>query len=153
MISKAKGAWARAVRFFSEDRHDFSRIVGLQATQLVAEAAKQGKLDPETKAALLDAIRYRLDELPSELSDETVKAALRKGDISALTLLASGTSLAGIAIAVELAGFSAYIVAAQVSAIIPLLGGKAAVSGLFVLSNPLFIVPALLGGSALANRV
>ena len=144
--------WNRVEAMFSRERIEFAEVVGLQASRLLAEAAKQGRLDETAKAELIERVRKRLDELPPELRDESVERAIKVGDTAALTLLASGTSLVSLGIAVELAGFSAYILAAQASAIIPLLGGKAAVSGLFVLSHPLFIVPALLGGGYLASR-
>ena len=77
---------------------------------------------------------------------------MKAGDATALTVLTTGSSLVGLGVAVELAGFGAYIVAAKASAILPFIGGKAAVSGLAVLANPLFIVPMVIGGGALANR-
>lgn len=77
---------------------------------------------------------------------------MKSGDATALTVLTTGSSLVGVGIAVELAGFSAYILAAQASAILPLIGGQAAVSGLAVLANPLFIVPMVLGGGVVASN-
>ena len=59
----------------------------------------------------------------------------------------AGGSLAGLVLAVDLAGFSAYIIAAQASAFIPLVGGKTAVSLLAVLANPLIALGVLgIGG-------
>ena len=60
--------------------------------------------------------------------------------------------LAGLGVAVEVAGFGAYIIAAQASAIIPFLGGQAAVSTLAVVSNPLFVLPVLAGGFIVLNK-
>lgn len=143
--------WSKIKGIFNRQRPDFSTVVGAQATRLLAEAAKAGMLDEAAKAELLEQVRSKIDNLPPELRDQAVERALKSGDVAALALLTSGTSMAGLAIAVELAGFSAYILAAQASAIVPLLGGKAAVSGLFVLSHPLFILPVLLGGGYLAH--
>jgi hypothetical protein len=86
------------------------------------------------------------------LRDEAVEHALKMGDMATLGLLASGSSLVGLGIAVDMAGFAAYQMAAQASAFLPLIGGKAAVSGLFILANPLFIIPALIGGGILMGR-
>ena len=82
-----------------------------------------------------------------------MKQALKSGDAAIIGLLASGTSLVGVGIAAaKLAGFGAYIFAAQAAAIIPFVGGSTTVSLLFVLANPLFIGPAVLGGAYLASR-
>jgi hypothetical protein len=56
-----------------------------------------------------------------------------------------GSGLFGFMGAVQASGFSAYILAAQSSAIIPFLGGKTAVSLLAVASSPLFILPLVVG--------
>ena len=145
--------WSRVEGFFSsQGPADFSEVVGAQAARMLAEAAQQGRLDDATKAALTERVRERLEEAPPELRDESVEHALKSGDTAALALLTTGSSLVGVGIAVELAGFSAYILAAQASAILPLIGGQAAVSGLAVLANPLFIIPMVLGGGVLASR-
>ena len=144
--------WSGAVAFFSSPGPaDFSKVVGAQAARLLAEAAREGRLDDATKDALLERVRRQLENAPPELRDRSVEEALKAGDATALTVLTAGSSLVGLGVAVELAGFGAYILAAKASAILPLIGGKAAVSGLAVLANPLFIVPAVVGGGVLAN--
>jgi len=70
---------------------------------------------------------------------------------AALKLLAGAGSLLGVGISVEIAGFSAYILAAKASSIIPLVGYKTLISTLAVLANPLFIVPAILGGGVILS--
>jgi hypothetical protein len=50
-----------------------------------------------------------------------------------------GGGLIGLLTAVEVAGFGAYILAAQVAAIIPLVGSKTLITTLFVLSDPFFV--------------
>ena len=131
---------------------DFSEVVGVQASRMLAEAAEAGLLDDATREALIERVREQLENAPPELRDQSVEHALKAGDATALTVLTTGSSLVGLGVAVELAGFGAYILAAKASAILPFIGGKAAVSGLAVLANPLFIVPMVLGGGALANR-
>jgi len=120
--------WSRVERLFSRERADFSTVVGAHAARMLAKAAQEGTLDAKEKADILERIRAKLKETPEELRDKSVEQALKSGDIAVLTLLTSGTSLVGLGVAVELAGFSAYILAAKASALIPLLGGKAAVS-------------------------
>ncbi len=152
--------WAKAAQqlrkharaLFNRHAADFDAAVGLHAARLLAEAAREGRLNEKDKKELVEWVRKRLADLPPELKGESVERAIRLGDVSALALLASGSSLAGLSVAVELAGFGAYIAAAQASAVIPLLSGKAAVSALFVLSHPLFIIPVLLGGGYAVER-
>ena len=144
--------WSGVRQFFlSQAPTDFSEVVGAQASRMLAQAAQEGLLDDATKDALIERVRRQLEDAPPELRDRSVERALKAGDVTALSVLTTGSSLAGIGIAVELAGFGAYVLAAKASAILPLIGGKAAVSGLAVLANPFFIVPAVVGGGMLAN--
>lgn len=148
-------AWQRLKGLISSERPDFSAIVIAHASLMVraiAETAQNGTLPPQAKAVLVAQVRAQLEELPPELRNNAVDHALKSGDRAILGLLATGAPLVGIGIAVKVAGFSAYIMAAQASAIIPFLSGPSAVSTLFVLANPLFIGPALLGGAYLAGR-
>ena len=81
-----------------------------------------------------------------------MEQAIRSGEWAVAASLLSSGSLAGLGIAVEVAGFAAYILAAQASAVIPLVGGQFAVSALAVLANPLFIAMAIPGMYILTNR-
>lgn len=81
-----------------------------------------------------------------------MRNALASGDKAALALLATGTTAFSIGVGVNLAGFSAYILAAQASAFIPFMSGPAVVLTLFMLANPLLSVPAVLTIGYLANR-
>jgi len=150
----ARKAWRRVHRLVRGDDGppDFTRIAQAQAARLVAEAARQGSLSADAEAELAGQIREKLASLPVNERDASIENALRGGDQAALGLLASGTSLVGLGIAVDLAGFSAYVLAAQVAGIVPLLGGKVAVSTLAVLANPVFAVGAIVGGGYAANR-
>ena len=113
--------------------------------------------DAESKQAredLLSETRARLSQLPAEDrqrlmgavgSDELNDAALRK-------ILITGGGLGAFGASVGLAGFSAYILAAQASAFIPLVSGPALVSVVAVLSNPITIVAATVGMGWWATR-
>jgi hypothetical protein len=150
---KAKSLASKITSIFGEkDRATFDDVIAFQAIRLTAQAAEKGLLDEAVKSELVRKIRERLSNLPPELRDEAVEHALKMGDMATLGLLASGWSLVGLGIAVDMAGFAAYQLAAQASAFLPLIGGKAAVSGLFILANPLFIIPALIGGGILMGR-
>jgi hypothetical protein len=151
--AKARAMAAKAAALLGPEEHaSFDEVVAFQAVRLTAQAAESGLLDETAKAELVGRIKERLSGLPPELRDETVEEALKMGDAATLGLLVSGSSLVGLGVAVDLAGFAAYQLGAQASAFLPLIGGKAAVSGLFVLANPLFIVPALIGGGVLVGR-
>jgi len=81
------------------------------------------RLDLETQERLLASIAA------DELNDDAIR-----------TLLLTGGGLTSFGTAVGMAGFSAYILAAQVSAFIPLVSGPALVSVVAVLSNPITIL-------------
>ena len=98
---------------------------GLAARQALVRDTKErvAQLDEASQQSLLKAIGA------SELND----AAIR-------TMLLTGGGLASFGGAVSLGGFSAYILAAQASAFIPLVSGPALVSFVAVLSNPITIL-------------
>lgn len=147
--------WRGLTSLFDRQAVDFSSIVVAQA-QLVAEAvataAKNGELSDADKAELIRQVQAQIAQVPPELRDQAMEQALKSGDAALLTLFASGSSLVGVGVAVKLAGFGAYIFAAQAAAFIPFVGGSTTVSMLFVLANPLFIGPAILAGAFLAGR-
>lgn len=137
-------------------RHqDFSALVTGQAetvARALAEAAKSGEMSEGLQSALDERIRDYIRSLPPELRDEAMQKALTSADKATLALLATGTTAFSIGVGVNLAGFSAYILAAQASAFIPFVSGHAVVSTLFMLANPLFSIPAVAGIGYLANR-
>ena len=79
---------------------------------------------------------------------EQIKDSLGVDDISAAALtkiIAAGGGLTLFSSAVSMAGFSAYILAAQTSAFIPLISGPGLVSFVSVLSNPITVVAGAVG--------
>ena len=86
------------------------------------------------------------------------KSILKEAGVDSLTddavrkLLATSGGLLGLMGAVNVAGFSAYILAAQASAVIPLVGGKTLISALYVLSGPQFVLPALVATAVWTAR-
>ena len=136
----------------SEPPEDFSGIVRLQVRKAVIAALKGDGLYEEQRKRVEDEFRKRLQELPEELRDSSLDHAIHSGNWAMAASLLSAGSLAGLGVAVEVAGFGAYIIAAQASAIIPFLGGQAAVSALAVVSNPLFVLPVLAGGFVVLNK-
>lgn len=147
--------WRKVKSIRGLERQNFSSLVAAQAqlvARSVAEAAESGELSEESQKAIGQRVRDHIKDMPPELRDEAMRNALISGDRAALALLASGTSAFAVGVGVNLAGFSAYIMAAQASAFIPFLSGPAVVSTLFMLANPLFTVPAAVGTGYLANR-
>lgn len=97
----------------------------------------QGLENEQEKNKFVSAIKQDIvafDDNLKDIAESTIK-----------NQLLVGSGLFGFMGAVQASGFSAYILAAQSSAIIPFLGGKTAVSLLAVASSPLFILP-LVGG-------
>lgn len=86
------------------------------------------ELDPEARRKLLDSVG----------ADELNDAAIRK-------IMLTGGGLAAFGTGVSMAGFSAYILAAQVSAFIPFVSGPALVTLVSVLSNPITVVVGTVG--------
>lgn len=147
--------WRKAKSIRGREKQDFSSLVAEQAQLValaVAEASESGELSDESQEAIGQRIRDHIKNIPPELRDDAMRNALSSGDKAALAILASGTSAFTIGVGVNLAGFSAYILAAQASAFIPMMSGPAVVSTLFMLANPLLSVPTVVGIGYLANR-
>lgn len=134
---------------------DFDILVNEKAkivADTVAKATQTGELKASDTAEIEHRVRAYIETLPPEAQDSAVRDALRRGDNAALLMAVSGTSALAVGVGVNLAGFSAYVLAAQASAFIPFVSGPAAVSTLFMLANPLFSVPAVAGIGYLASR-
>ncbi|MGO6984298.1 hypothetical protein [Rhizobium leguminosarum] len=144
-----------AVKSIRRPHQDFAFLVAEQArlvAKAVSEAADSGEMSEQLQSELGERIRDHIRSLPPELRDDAMRDALNSGDRAALAVLATGTAAFSIGVGVNLAGFSAYILAAQASAFIPLMSGPAVASTLFMLANPLFSIPAIVGIGYLANR-
>ncbi|MEB2848342.1 hypothetical protein [Endobacterium cereale] len=153
--TKFRKAWQTVKSIGGRKHQDFALLVAAQAelvAKAMAEAVGSGELSEQQKRELDQRIREHIRSLPPALRDEAMRNALASGDKAALALLATGTTAFSIGVGVNLAGFSAYILAAQASAFIPFMSGPAVVSTLFILANPLFSIPAVAGIGYLANR-
>ena len=117
---------------------------------LIATALKggAGQMDAAAQEGLVAEMRACLEGM----SEKDQKCLLHKirakdfNDAAIRNMLLTGGSLAAINIGVGAAGFSAYILAAQASAFIPMVGGPALVSFVSVISNPVTMI----GGTAAA---
>ena len=150
-LARWRKAVARIRTIFSVDQDaDFGKVVRFEVARKIGKSADE--LPTALRAQIVASLRGRMETLPNELRDAALDEAIRTGDLKTLSTLATGTAWGSVAVAVALADFSAYILAAQASALIPLLGAKTAVSALAVLANPLFGIPAFVGGAWLVNR-
>ena len=122
----------------------------LMASFLTAEDAES----VQARERLLSETRERLRQLPPEDRVRLMKAvgADDLNDAALRNILLTGGSLGAFGASVSLAGFSAYILAAQASAFIPLVSGPALVSMVAVLSNPITIIAATAGMGWWATR-
>jgi hypothetical protein len=145
-----------ALRYFKDNKRkplSLANIVVQNVFRLLVEAERTDNIPAEVKAKILKKVKKKISVADSDLQ----KSLLKGGKVedltedAALELLAVGGSLVSVGIAVELAGFSAYILAAQASAIIPFVGGQTLVSTLAVLANPFFIAPVILGGGVILS--
>ena len=125
----------------TERPRDFGGLVRQQVRKVVFAALKGEGLSAAQRQTVEGEFLRGLEQLPDDLRDSSLERAIHSGNWEVAASLVSAGSLAGLGVAVEVAGFGAYITAAKASAIIPFLGGQAAVSTLAVVSNPLFIVP------------
>ena len=107
-----------------------------------------------TREALLREMRHTVEQLDEASRAKLLTAinAREFNDDAIRTMLLTGGGLASFGGAVSVAGFSAYILAAQASAFIPLVSGPALVSFVAVLSNPITIVLATAGMGWWATR-
>jgi len=104
----------------------------------------------EQDSKIISGIEQEISKLDNQIIQESGVSNLTESAISK-KLVTSG-SLLGLMGGVQAAGFSAYIMAAQASAIIPLVGGKTLVSLLFVVTNPFFVIPAVIGTGIVSNN-
>jgi hypothetical protein len=108
---------------------------------------------PEIIARELASLLDGLDMDGSDpATDPHIADALKRGGEKAWTAIAAGGGWVAIAAAVNAAGFAPYILAAQVSAFVPFVGGPAAVSFLAVMVNPVTIATGLLALGGLGGR-
>ncbi|WP_281968663.1 hypothetical protein [Roseovarius nanhaiticus] len=117
---KAKGYWSLAkAAAFAEPPLPFPDIVAEEMLALLADD--------------------KIVEAAAKESDPEIAEALRQGQVRARNALATGATWTVLATLVTNAGFLPYILAAQLSAVIPLVGGPTLVSLLATLVNPVTV--------------
>jgi hypothetical protein len=111
------------------------------------QAALSGKAGKDVADTVLEQAVSEMEALGPEERDR-IREELGVDDISEAALakvLATGSGLALFSSIVSMAGFSAYILAAQASAFIPLVSGPGLVSFVSVMSNPVTLVAGTVG--------
>jgi hypothetical protein len=115
--------------------------------QELLEAALSGEADDEIAKDAIEQAIAAMQELSPE-DQARIREELGVDDVSAAALakvLAASGGLTLFSSAVSMAGFSAYILAAQTSAFIPLVSGPGLVSFVAVVSNPITVVAGAVG--------
>ena len=104
-------------------------------------------LTEDDRHRLLEAVVQHFSGLDSASHESMLKDLKvdRINDEAIIKVVLAGTALGGIGASVSLAGFSAYILAAKASAVIPLISGPGLVSLLHVIAAPI----TLIGGTGL----
>ena len=128
----------------------FDEAVREAVFALLGAALESSETPDAHKRDVISKVRGELSNLDHNILKEANVDSL--ADDAIKKLMAGGGGLLGLMGAVEAAGFGAYILAAQASAIIPLVGGKTLVSALFVMSHPLFVLPLLFAAGAFGAK-
>lgn len=153
MIQNATAQQNKENQSFSQQINLFKKV---KSNTLSFENTVEYLMSKITKEAIeqdtniISGIEQEISKLDDQIIKESGASNLTEGAIGK-TLVASG-SLLGLMGGVQAAGFSAYMMAAQASAIIPLIGGKTLVSLLFVVTNPFFVIPAIIGTGVISNN-
>lgn len=117
---------------------------------LVVTVLKEGagQMEAVAQEKLIAEMRRRLESMREQDQQRLLKKIGAKdfNDTAIRKMLLTGGSLAAVNVGVGAAGFSAYILAAQASAFIPMVSGPALVSLVSVISNPV----TMFGGTAAA---
>jgi len=129
---------------------NLARVVQPVVQELLATALGEGpgKLDAAAQESLVKEARAGLERMDAADRARLIEAAEVRdlNDAAVRKILLTGGGLFAFGAGVEVAGFSAYILAAKAAAFIPLVSGPGLVSIVSVLSNPVTVV----GMSALA---
>ena len=144
---EASKDWLREKGFWKDGDNTLSNEVTLQAVvepvleELLEAALSNSGNDKSTQSAVDQAVSAMQALSPAD--QERLREELGVDELNAAALakvLATGGGLALFGGAVSMAGFSAYILAAQASAFIPFVGGPGLVSLVAVVANPITMV-------------
>jgi len=134
----------------------FPDVIRMNTLSIIAAAAERGSLPGELQAELTGKVRQLVAGLAEKERRQLLAqyGAEQVTDSSAMKMLLDAHGLFRLGLGKELAGLAAYILVANSSALVPLLGGTALTGTTAVLANPLFVLPVvLLGGVFLARNL
>jgi hypothetical protein len=145
MAAELAAAAVRASDAMGKVQHaTLAELVSAVVNELLSVAldASRGQLDDASKNILIGQARKRLQEIGDGDRKRLLEAVGAKelNDEAIRKILLTGGGLTAVGASVGIAGFSAYILAAQASAFIPLVSGPALVSAVAVVSNPITVV-------------
>lgn len=126
-----------------DTKHTLDDIAVPVLNEMIKEVFNgNSKVESDVKDQIIHDIRESLENLQQDDQEKILKSigAREFNDTAIKNILVTGGGLAAIGGAVNIAGFSAYILAAQASAFIPLVSGPALVSFVSVLSNPVTMI-------------
>ena len=154
-------------RVCADMANEISKNVALQKSRKNKNGLKKFSSKNIDSLSFEDALAYLIKNITEQaikepgLKEELLKfdkTMLKKAGIDKLTEtaikrnMAVGGGLLGVMGTVEVAGFSAYIMAAKASAIIPFVGGQTLVSLLAVVSSFWFVIPVILATGVITHN-
>ncbi len=101
------------VRSSQPSEPDFSEVVRAEIKLAVFSALEGEDLAEEERRKAAAEFLQKLQELPQELRDSSLEQAVQSGNWAVAASLFSAGSLAGLGAAVEVFGFSAFILAVK----------------------------------------
>ena len=146
---KVSKIFSRSTEKDSEPKVTLDDIVIPVLTEMMEAAfSEKSGMNEESRRMLYEEIRSSLTDLDDDEQSQILDSIGSKefNDTAIRKVLLTGGGLFAFGSAVNIAGFSAYILAAKASAFIPLVSGPALVSFVSVLSNPVTMI----GGTAAA---
>jgi hypothetical protein len=128
---------------------NFHDVVQRALIEMVSSAAARGELPEAMQSEVMQDMQKLVESLAPDQRDQIMKdlgVDTLNADL-AIRILNSRKTSVGIAMTIEFADLFMYLLTTRASTLLPLLGGNMLASTLAFLANPVFMIPALLGGS------
>ena len=145
-LRKSGRAWLRSKGWLAEGEEALTLqdvVIPVLDDFLKDSKDEEGNaLTESDRRRVLEAVVQHFSGLDSAGHDSMLKSLKvdNINDQAILKVVLTGTALGGIGASVSLAGFSAYILAAKASAVIPLVSGPGLVSLLHVIAAPITLI-------------
>lgn len=138
------------INYFKNDKLDVKNISFNElCDKTLSELVKSMLSNNDNEAEIVNEVKKQFNTLDSNVQNNLLKeiGADELNDKAIRTILYTSGSLTAFCAGVGMSGFSAYILAAQVSAFIPFVSGPGLVSLVSVLSNPVTTIAAIAGSA------